>query len=694
MRRLGRTLNLKGDKRTAIEMVGWTTQAACDWKALGLDVESVLEMYRLMVLARSLDKRAQQLNRQGRAAFTVSCAGHEAAQIGVAWALRPAVDWVIPYYRDLALVLRLGVTSLDFILAVLAKPADRSSGGKQTPGKYSDRSLKILSSGSPVATQLPHAAGIAYALKAEGSDAVVVVGYGEGGGSEGDTHEAFNFAAIHRLPVIFLCENNSFAISTPFNRQYAIEHAAQRALGYGFPGVTVDGRDPIACYSAARDAISRARAGHGPTLIEAMVDRLGPHSSDDDPRRYRSANELAEMEANDCLARYRARLLADGAGDETLLRGLEITVEQEVERVTKEAFAYPDAVASDALTNIYSEVIPRSIEAPISVKRNELNMVEAIRATLMEEMDRDDRVVILGEDVAAKGGVFLATEGLLARFSETRVIDMPLAESSIAGVALGLAVAGKRPVAEMQFADFAFLAFNQMVNEIAKLRYRTNGDWDAPLVIRAPIGGHVRGGLYHSQSIEARFASPGLKIVVPSTPAEAKGLLIASIRDPDPVLFLEHKRLYRMFKEPVAEGEYLIPLQKARVAREGSDVVVLTYGLMVHYALAAADELEASGIQVEILDLRTVYPLDTEAILASVRRIGKVLVLYEENLSVAIGSEISAVIGESAFEFLDAPIRRLGGLDVPAIPFAQAMEDLFMPNQARIAAALRELAAY
>jgi len=303
-------------------------------------------------------------------------------------------------------------------------------------------------------------------------------------------------------------------------------------------------------------------------------------------------------------------------------------------------------------------------------------------------------VMVLGQDVGPKGGVFLVTDGLHKRFGAQRVIDTPLAESSIAGVALGLAIAGKRPVAEMQFADFAHFAFNSITNEIAKYRYRTDGDWSAPLVVRAPMGGHAHGALYHSQSIEARFATPGLKIVIPSGPYEAKGLLLAAIRDPDPVLFFEHKRLYRMFKEAVPKGEYLIPLKVARTAREGTDISVFCYGLMVHYALEAAKTVEAEGVSVEIVDLRTVYPLDKEAILTSARKTGKCLVLYEDNFSVSIGSEVAAIIADEAWRWLDAPVKRLGGLDVPSMPYAPAMEDAFMPNPEKIARALRDLAAF
>ncbi|HEX7262583.1 MAG TPA: thiamine pyrophosphate-dependent enzyme [Candidatus Dormibacteraeota bacterium] len=672
----------------------WRFQEAVPWRDTDIDEKTLEEWFYYVLLGRQIDYRFQVLNRQGRAPFIISCAGHECAQIGISWPLKPKYDWVSPYYRDVVLCMRMGMTPLDLMLSVLAKPADPASGGKQTPGHFSDTRLNIISGGSPVATQMVHGAGVAYALKMEGSDKIVMTNYGEGAGSEGDTHEAFNFASVYKLPEIFVCENNGFAISTPFNKEYAIEHVAQRAAGYGFPGITVDGRDPVTCYFVAKDAIARARAGQGPTLIECLVDRLGAHSSEDDQRRYRSQEEIDELAKNDCLERFKKRLLDEGILTAKEVEGYEERVRDEVTEATRQGMESPDATGEEALTNVYGLDLPKAIEPPEGVETEEMNMVAALRSCLTEEMERDERVMVLGEDVGQKGGVFLVTDGLRKRFGESRVIDTPLAESSIAGVSLGLALAGKRPVAEMQFADFAHMAFNQVTNEIAKFRYRSDGDWSVPMVIRAPFGGHAHGALYHSQSIEARFATPGLKIVIPSTPYEAKGLLLASIRDPDPVLFFEHKRLYRMFKEAVPKGEYLIPLQVARTAREGSDISVFCYGLMVHYALDAAKALEGEGVSVEIIDLRTVYPLDKEAIIASARKTGKCLVLYEDNFSVAVGSEVAALIADGAWRWLDAPVKRLGGLDVPSMPYAPAMEEAFMPNPTKIAAALRELAAF
>src|ERR1700716_3169407 len=672
----------------------WRYQEPVAWRDTDLNERTLKEWFNYILLGRQVDYRFQLLNRQGRAPFIISCAGHEAAQIGVSWPLKPKYDWLAPYYRDVVLCMRMGMTPLDLMLAVLAKKADPASGGKQTPGHFSDSRLNITSGGSPVATQMVRGAGVAYALKMDGTDKVLLTCYGEGAGAEGDAHEALNFASIYKLPEIFVCENNGFAISTPCSKEYAIDYVAQRAAGYGFPGVTLDGRDPVTAYVVAGEAIARARAGHAPTLIECLVDRLGAHSSEDDQRRYRTQEEIDRLAQNDCLEQFKTRLLDQGVLTAKEIAEDEERVKDEVAKATQQGMESPDPAPEDALTNVYGVGAPTAIEPAAGIETEDMNMVAALRSALTEEMERDDRVMVLGEDVGQKGGVFLVTDGLYKRFGEARVIDSPLAESSMAGVALGIALAGKRPVAEMQFTDFAHMAFNSITNEIAKYRYRSDGDWSVPIVVRAPMGGHAHGALYHSQSIEARFATPGLKIVIPSSPYEAKGLLLAAIRDPDPVLFLEHKRLYRMYKERVPKGEYLIPLGTTRTARAGKDITVFAYGLMVHYANEAAKNLEADGVSVGIIDLRTVYPLDKEAFIASARKTGKCLVLYEDNFSISVGSEVAALIADEAWSWLDAPVKRFGGLDVPSMPYAVPMEEYFMPTPAKITKALKDLAAY
>lgn len=322
-------------------------------------------------------------------------------------------------------------------------------------------------------------------------------------------------------------------------------------------------------------------------------------------------------------------------------------------------------------------------------------VIEAIRDTLKEEMSRDDRIIVLGEDVGVAGGVFRVTEGLYELFGPERVIDAPIAELSIVGIAIGAAAVGLRPIAEIEFADFIHAAFDQIVNEAAKLRYRSNGDWTCPLVIRTPYGGGIHGGLYHSQSVEAIFAhSPGLKIVAPATPFDAKGLLRAAILDPDPVLFLEHKKTYRLIKGEVPDGEYVVPIGKAEVKRQGSDLTILTYGLMLHESLAAAEALASEGIEAEVVDLRSLLPLDWETILNSARKTSRVCIVHEDSYTMGLGAEIAARIWENAFMDLDAPLVRVTGPDLPGIPFNETSEETFMPNARKIADAARRLARY
>jgi 2-oxoisovalerate dehydrogenase E1 component beta subunit len=325
----------------------------------------------------------------------------------------------------------------------------------------------------------------------------------------------------------------------------------------------------------------------------------------------------------------------------------------------------------------------------------EMRMIEAVRAAIGEEMERDDRVLVMGEDVGRKGGVFGATDGLYARFGEARVLDTPLAESGIVGVAIGAALNGLIPIAEIQFADFIHPAFDQIVSEAARTRYRTNGDYSVPIVIRAPFGGGVHGGLYHSQSIEAFYAHvPGLKVVVPSMPADAHGLLKASIRDPDPVLFLEHKKVYRLVAEEVPSGDHVVPIGPATIRRTGTKLSCFAWGLMTHYCLEAAEQMSAEGVSVEVVDLKTLAPLDRQTILESVRKTGKAMVVYEDNLTGGFGGEVAAIIAEHAFGDLDGPVVRVAAPDIPAMPFNSPQEEFFMPNPAKIAEAMRKLAAY
>jgi len=665
-------------------------------RALGLSDEQVLDMYRGILLARRLDERIWALNRQGRAAFVVSASGHEGSQIPPVMALDPDIDWALPYYRDLGTVLAWGMTPTQVMLGVMAKAGDPNSDGRQMPSHWSLRARRIFTHSSPIATQFPHAAGIAKALKQDGSNAVVFVSGGEGSTSEGDWHEAMNFAGIHSLPLIVLIENNQYAISVP-ERDEVAGHIAARAVGYGMHGVVVDGNDPLAVYKVAKDAAERARRGDGPTLIEAKTYRYYAHTSDDDDTLYRTREEVERWRRKDPLSQLKVylieqRLLSD-ADDERMEAEAAAQVRQAVE--TADATPDPTDAFSNVYLNPYVPGEPATSPEP-KVVGEEVNLITAINRSLHEVMAAHDDTVVFGEDVAdPKGGVFKATEGLEVTFGEERSFNTPLAESLIVGIGVGMAAADKRPIPEIEFADFIHPAFDQIVSEVARVHYRTKGTWKCPMVIRTPYGGGIHGALYHSQSIEAFYAHvPGLKIVIPSTPADAKGLLWSAVEDPDPVMFLEPKKLYRLATGPFPEGEHRVPLGRAAITHPGTDLTILAYGTMAHFAIEAAALLDQQGVSAEIIDLRTLKPLDWSTIEASIAKTARVLIVHEDNEFVGYGAELSAQVADKAFELLDAPVRRYATADVPTFPYNAKLEAMVMPNTAGIVEHALDLAKY
>lgn len=681
--------------------------------ALGLTVDDLLGMYRTIVLARFLDQKIWSLNRMGKAPFVVSSQGHEGAQVGSAWALRRGHDVVLPYYRDTGVVLTLGMTAEDVLLAVFARADDPSSGGRQMPNHWGSSRLRIVSGSSPIATQLPHATGFAYASKLRGDDQVAVAYFGEGAASKGDFHEALNFAGIHSLPCVFVCENNGYAISVPLARESAVDDVADRAHSYGFGGVIVDGNDPLDVYAATHQALRRARAGDGPTLIECKTYRFRAHTSDDDDRTYRTPEEVEAWRKKDPLRQLRQYLIEQRLLSEAEEVAIDTELKAAVDDAARRAEARPFAEPATAATRVFARplrplrgvpvgdgdpVAPPTLEVALddAGPTTERNVIETILRTQHELLADDERVVVLGEDVGPRGGVFRATDGLAAEFGAHRVLDTPLAESSIIGIGIGLALAGLRPICEIQFADFIHSAYDQIVSEAARLHYRTAGDVSVPLVIRAPWGGGVHGALYHSQSIEATYAHvPGLKVVAPSTPADVAGMLREAVLDPDPVLFLEHKKTYRLIKGPVPdEPGWRVPLGVAAIARPGTDATVVAYGMLRHAAVEAAERLAEEGVgSVEVVDLRTISPLDVDTVLGSVRRTGRCLVIHEDTLSFGAGAEVAALVAEDAFYDLDAPVRRLATPDVPPFPFAPPLEQALSVDATRIAEALRALLA-
>jgi 2-oxoisovalerate dehydrogenase E1 component len=663
---------------------------------LGLTDADVLRMYRLMLLTRKIDDRMFALNRQGRVPFVVGSSGHEAIQVAATMALDPEVDWVLPYYRDMGVALAWGFSPLEVFLATFAKKDDGTSGGRQLPNHWSSPERRVFTQSSAIATQYPHAVGVAQALMTQGRPGVVMVTGGEGSTSEGDWHEAMNWAGIHRLPLVFVIENNRYAISVPSADEVA-GCIADRAAGYGIPGHLIDGNDPMVVYRTMREAVARARAGHGASLIEAETYRYYAHTSDDDDRLYRSRQEVDEWRRNDPVVTLKQYLVEE----RLLSQADEMAIAESVESELAVAVAAAEAAAApdDPYSHVYARVIDpgEGATAPEpAVNGPEVNLITAVNRTLHEILGAHPEALVFGEDVGGrKGGVFKATEGLTEAFGEQRCFNTPLAESSIVGAAVGMAAAGLRPLPEIQFADYIHPAFDQIVSEVARVHYRSNGTWSMPLVIRAPFGGGIHGALYHSQSIEAFYAHvPGLKVVVPSTPADVKGLMHSAFLDPDPVLFLEPKKLYRLGKGPFPEGEHLVPLGRASIRHLGTDLTIITYGAMTHFTLEALPMIAKAGVSAEVIDLRSLRPLDWPTIEASVAKTSRALIVHEDNEFCGYGAEIAAQIADKAFRWLDAPVRRHTLAEIPAMPYAQELEDMVYPNPQGIAGAAIELAGY
>jgi 2-oxoisovalerate dehydrogenase E1 component len=669
---------------------------ARDHSALGLSDEQLLDMYRKMLLARKIDERVWALNRQGRVPFVVSVAGHEGTQVGAAAALDPDTDWSLPYYRDMAFNLALGLTPKELFLSVFAKEADPANAGRQMPNHWSEPNLNIFSASSVIATQFPHACGIAHQLKRTGQPGVVMVSSGEGATSEGDWHEAMNFAGVHDLPVIFLIENNLYAISVPAGEEVA-GIIAERAAGYGMPGVEVDGNDVLAVYGVMSAAVSRARRGEGPSLIEAKTYRYYAHTSDDDDKVYRSAEEVELWRRKDPILGLKQYLVESRLLDETTETQMEREVAEEIAIALREADDSPEP--TDWAANVYANpIVPAdpAVEPEPAATGEPMNMITAINTTLHDIFEEHEETSIFGEDVGdPKGGVFKATVGLTDRFGHDRSFNTPLAEALIVGLGVGMAAAGGRPIAEIQFADFIHPAFDQIVSEVARVHYRTNGRWKLPMVIRTPYGGGIHGSLYHSQSIEAFYAHvPGLKVVVPSTPADARGLLWSAVEDPDPVMVLEPKKLYRLATGPVPQGAHRVPIGKAALRRSGDDLTIIAYGTMAHFAVEAAERLAAEDIEAAVLDLRSLRPLDWPSIEHAVQQNGKVLIVHEDNKFGGFGAEIAAQIAEKALDWLDAPIRRYCSPEIPSFPYSDTLEEQVFPSVDGIVAEARSLAAY
>ncbi len=664
----------------------------------GLSNDEMIHAYKSMLLSRFTDDRIDTLIKQGKATFLISGSGHEAVQVACAMAMQGGKDWFFTYYRDNALGTALGITPLDIFRHIMGRETDSFTGGRQMPMHLGSKKLRMPTASSPTGSQYLQAVGGALSCVYRNTDEIAYVGGGEGSTSEGEFFEAINWAAREKLPAIFCIQNNRFAISVPIEQQTA--GASVYKVVQGFEGLHtfhIDGTDFLESYATAKEAVKLARSGEGPSFIYADVVRLRSHSASDSQDKYRSKEAIANDTKRDPIAKFEKELIARG-----------ILTQEEIDKIRKEL---NDGVIKDAETS-FAEPIPdpKTVEDNLFCPANEqtkinyessipsgepIVIVDAINHALIEEMEKNPNMLIYGEDVQdGKGGVFTATKGISTKFGVKRCFNSPLAEASIVGTAVGAALTGLKPVVEIQFADYIFPAMMQIRDELVMYRYRSNGTFYCPVTIRVATGGYIGGGHYHSQNIEAIFAKcPGLYIAMPSNAADAKGLLKTACQIKDPVMFLEHKFLYRQgyAKSPEPDADYYLPFGKAAVKKEGNDLTIVTYGALVEKAMKTSREMEKKGYSVEVIDIRTIVPLDTDTIVNSVKKTGKVIVFHEDTKFMGFGAEIASQIAEAAFEYLDAPVKRVAGLHVH-IPFS--LESTALPQDSWILNAAEEMLAY
>ena len=663
----------------------------------------LLKVLRTMLTARTLDNKAMNLLRQGKTFFHIAASGHEAVQLAIGLQLDPKKDWFFPYYRDLATVLTAGVTPEEVFLQTFAKADDPASGGRQLPVHWGSTRFNLPSQSSPTGTQFLQAVGTALASVKKGEINVSYVSSGEGTTSQGEFHEAVNWASREKLPVLFVIQNNKYAISVHVSDQSGGKDNSVAEMMSGFHNLhraRIDGTDFFESYQKIQEAVDYIKSGKGPALIEAEVVRLSSHSSSDDQKKYRDNKEIEEESKKCPIEQLSKILITNGLLDEKELEKIKKEVTEEINEAADKAIKASDPRKEDAEKYVYDESGYRDTldyEAT-TPSGDKIVMVDAINHALHEEMERNPDMYIFGEDIEdAKGGVFTATKGLTKRFTKKRVFNSPLAEASIMGVAIGMTFAELKPVVEIQFADYIWPAFMQMRDELATIRYRSNNAWESPVVTRVAVGGYIHGGLYHSQNIESIFAHvPGIFIAYPSNAADAKGLLKTACRIKDPVLFCEHKGLYRQSYAitPEPDENYLVPFGKAKVVREGTDITVVSWGVSLWDSVLASKKLEDEfEYSVEVIDLRTLIPLDEETIYKSVKKTNKLVIVHEDTLTGGFGGEIASRVADICFQYLDGPVKRIAALDTH-IPYSPILEAAVLPNRDRVYKGIKELIEY
>ncbi len=668
-----------------------------------LSPQLLKRFYEQMVFGRYFDEKATNLSTLREIGTYAPSKGQEGAQIGFTDALAPG-DWLVPMYRDNAGMLAFGLPA-----EKLLQFWSGDERGMQIP-----EDIHMLPIAVPVASQLLHGVGVAMAKRLQGEKLVTFACTGDGGTSKGDFHEALNFAGVYDLPVVFGVENNQWAISVKRNRQTASMTIAQKAVAYGLEGILVDGTDVIASYEATKYAVEKARRGGGPTLIEYSTYRLGPHTTAElVSNKLKAQDEISEWEKRSPILRLenymRSRGILDDAYRESVAASAKRAMDEAVQAFRSVAPQKPESMFDYMYSTPTARLLEEkadafgsgpeaggasSSEPEANGGRPGVNIRHALNMALRQEMQKDGRIVVFGEDVGKNGGVFQVTRGLQDEFGPDRVFDTPLAELGIAGMFVGLSLGGMVPVGEFQFDGFSIPALDQILGHVARMRNRTRGRYAVRGVLRFPYGAGIRAPEHHSESPESHYVhQPGLKVVIPSNPFDAKGLLASALQDPDPVIFMEPKRLYDSPKMEVPEDEYKIPIGKARVVRKGSDVTLISYGAMMVPTLQAADRLQAErSASVEVLDLRTVSPLDFDAVLSSVKETGRAVIVHEAPKTLGLGAEIAAIIADRALDYLKAPVKRVAGFDT-VVPLAK-LEDEYIPNAERIVKAAYDTLGY